>query len=288
MMFSGSAAVRVKKFLLGLSLGLLAGILLAHTPAWISQRHAVGTKAADDVRADESTPARLTGPRVRQRKDQALQSVTATQLTQLGQSTAQPLSFAPWLEAFANASRLPEDKRAAALRESCASSIKLLSLNEKDAEAFESTIIGGVQRLMELEQTSVPIRETKPGTLVLDFDALAGDRQQILEDMRANLRRDLGGRAMEDLDVLLGFDSFTEGPGQTQNCEITISRKNNQWHVAAIEPDRTDPSAGMMENLVFPGDMSEKEVFQGTIQRSAGHRYGHVGSMLPATFSPVP
>lgn len=287
MISSSSSAVRVKKFILGFAAGLAAGVLLTGVSAWVSKPD-TARSAIGENRADESEPVRPDGPRARERREQVLQPVTASQLTQLGAGASQAMSYSFWLQAFNTASLQPEGKQEPLLRNNLESTAQLLSLNEKETALLGDTVISGVRQLVQLEQTSLSIRESKPGTLILDFDAQAEDRRKILDDMRSKLRRDLGERVLQDLDVLLGFDSFTERPRASQNCEINISRKDGEWRAYAIEPDLVDPNAGNMETATFPGHMSEKEVFQEIIKHGGDRRYGHIAERLPATFSPVP
>jgi len=287
MVSSGSSAVRVKKFILGFAVGLVAGFLFIKVPAWVSPPNASRTLSGDR-HAEDAEVARSNTPRGRERRHQALQPVTASQLTQLGTGSAQAMTYSGWLQTFQTAAHESEDQQEQRLRSHLESTTRLLSLNEKEAALLGDTLISGVRQLVQLEQTSLSIRESKPGTLILDFDAQAEDRRKILDDMRANLRRDLGERMLQDLDVLQGFDSFTERPGASQNCEISISRRDGEWRTYAIEPDLADPSAGYMVTATFPGNLSEKEVYQAVIKAGADHRYGHISGRLPETFSPVP
>lgn len=145
--------------------------------------------------------------------------------------------------------------------------------------------MAAISRGTDLEASSLPIRETAPGKMVLDFDALADGRQSIMDELRTGILQSLGQRALDDLSILAGLDEFIDSGNPSDNVEIQVERDGDTLKIWTFIPG---PGGSVATMTRSQSTRSYPELLEEVLKNADNGRFRHVMGLLPESPTPPP
>lgn len=272
--------------LLWLVAGIAAGGWLARgerSPFFQSFRETAGHRTGPGHEARSSESARS-----RTRPAAGVHSVTLQQLGRLANQDDKLPNFDQLIAILSGVTRVgvvSEERRDETFRGAFETAFQSFGFNEAEKAGLLTAFKQGCERMRDLETESVEIRETNPGSLILDFDALADARSAVFEAMRQDVEKVIGARGLADLDVLGGFEDFTAPPEDSLNCEWRIERHDDFWRIWLVVPG---PGGREASSTSSPVTTPLADVLRDSLSSAQGGRFAHLQDRLPAQITPPP
>lgn len=269
-----------------LVLGFACGLLLPRAATRISDSQQTGGPERRERAGKEIEPVlsphRQTSGAVGERR------ITAEQLMKLATQTGQLPTLDVIVSALQRQPRIEgaEPVRRETLLDNCLlETCQSLDFKPHEAKKLRDLFMSAVDRLIDLETTSLPIRVTGPGKMMLDFDTLTDRQEPIVDELRTGIRKSLGQRALDDLNTLAGLDEFLGSEEKSRNIEIHIERDDDFLITWIFVPGPGGREGSMTTN---PATMPYREVVKQSLESLSPDRFTHLMERLTDSLTPPP